>query len=204
MASKQEKRDMRITKDAAARTVLTLTMLCIATAIRAQVALKTNLLYDATLTPNAGVEVGLGRKHSLQLFYGLHPWKFGSRDQNYLKHWVLNPEYRYWFCQRMNGHFLGVHAFGGEYDASQVHLPFGYWKELRDHRYEGWYIGGGISYGYQWVLSRHWNLEAALGFGVAYIDYQKFACGECGRRLQDGSKTYIGPTKLALSLMYVF
>ena len=43
---------MRINKDPAARTVLTLTMLCIATAIRAQVALKTNLLYDAALTPN--------------------------------------------------------------------------------------------------------------------------------------------------------
>lgn len=170
-----------------------------------QVALKTNLLYDATTTPNLGVEMGVGKKHSVQLFYGLQPWKFGhGADQKYLKHWILNPEYRYWFCHRFNGSFLGVHAFGGEYDAQRVHLPFGYWKELRDNRFEGWFVGAGVSYGYQWVLSRHWNFEGSVGVGVAYIDYDKFSCGTCGRKTDDGHKTYVGPTKAALSLLYMF
>jgi len=168
-----------------------------------QVALKTNLLYDATTTPNLGVEIGVGRKSSVQLVYGLNPWKFGQGDdQKYAKHWILNPEYRYWFCQRFNGSFLGVHAFGGEYDAANVNLLF--WDELKDHRFEGWYVGGGISYGYQWVLSRHWNFEAAIGFGAAYIAYDKFNCGVCGKKLDDGHKVYVGPTKLALSLLYIF
>lgn len=80
-----------------------------------QVALKTNLLYDATTTPNIGVEMGIGKKQSVQLFYGLNPWKFGhGDDMKYAKHWILNPEYRYWFCQRFNGSFVGIHAFGGE------------------------------------------------------------------------------------------
>ena len=84
-----------------------------------QVALKTNLLYDATLTPNLGLEMGVGKKHSVQLFYGLNAWKFGhGEDRKYAKHWLLNPEYRYWFCHRFNGSFVGIHAFGGEYDAS--------------------------------------------------------------------------------------
>jgi hypothetical protein len=170
-----------------------------------QVALKTNLLYDATLTPNLGLEMGVGKKHSVQLFYGLNAWKFGhGEDRKYAKHWLLNPEYRYWFCHRFNGSFVGIHAFGGEYDASNVKLPFGYWKDLRDHRFEGWYIGGGISYGYQWVISKHWNLEAAIGVGAAYIKYDKFGCGSCGKKLDDGDKIYVGPTKLALSLMYLF
>ena len=56
-----------------------------------QVALKTNLLYDATATPNIGMEIGVGKKHSLQAFYGLHPWKFGhGDDQKYLKHCLIN------------------------------------------------------------------------------------------------------------------
>ena len=46
-------------------------------ALAQQVALKTNLLYDATATPNIGMEIGVGKKHSLQAFYGLNPWKFG-------------------------------------------------------------------------------------------------------------------------------
>jgi hypothetical protein len=168
-----------------------------------QVAVKTNLLYDATATPNLGVEIGVGKKHSFQVFYGLHPWKLGS-DEKYLKHWVINPEWRHWFCHRFNGSFVGIHAFGGEFNASKIKMPFGWWKELRDNRFEGWFVGGGISYGYQWVMSKHWNLEAAIGVGAAYIKYDKFGCGSCGKKLDDGDKIYVGPTKLALSLMYLF
>ena len=53
-------------------------------------------------------------------------------------------------------------------------------------------------------MSKHWNFEAAVGVGVAYIDYDKYACGVCGKKLDDGHKIYVGPTKLALSLMYMF
>ena len=177
----------------------------VGTAKAQQVALKTNLLYDATTTPNIGAEMGIGKQSTVQLFYGLNPWKFGhGDDMKYAKHWILNPEYRYWFCQRFNGSFVGIHAFGGEYDAANVKVPFGFWNELEDHRFEGWYVGGGVSYGYQWVLSRHWNFEAAVGVGAAYIDYGKFNCGECGKKVEDGHKIYVGPTKLALSLLYMF
>jgi len=170
-----------------------------------QVALKTNLLYDASTTPNLGLEIGAGKKHTLQVFYGLNPWKFGhAPSEKFLKHWVVNPEYRYWFCHRFNGSFLGIHAFGGQYDAYGIKPPFGWWDELKDYRHEGWFIGGGFAYGYQWVLSRHWNFEASVGIGAAYITYDKFNCGICGAKIGDGDKIYIGPTKLALSLLYMF
>lgn len=177
----------------------------IAEASAQQVALKTNLLYDATTTPNIGMEMGVGRKHSIQLYYALNPWTFGSGDdKKYIKHWMLAPEYRYWFCQRFNGSFIGIHGFGGEFDAANVKLPFGLYPGLENHRYDGWYIGGGVTYGYQWVLSRHWNLEAGIGFGVAYIKYGRYQCGVCGKKSGDGHKTYIGPTKGMLSLLYMF
>ncbi len=169
-----------------------------------QVALKTNLLYAATATPNIGLEMGVGKKHSVQMFYGLHPWKFGhGDDKKYLMHWLLNPEWRHWFCHRFNGSFVGIHALGGQFDATNIKMPFGWWKELEDHRFEGWFVGGGVSYGYQWVLSKHWNIEGSIGVGAVYIDYDKFGCGTCGKKLEDGDKWYFGPTKLALSLMYL-
>ena len=65
----------------------------IGTAQAQQVALKTNLLYDATTTPNIGAEMGIGKKSSVQLFYGFNPWKFGhGNDMKYAKHWILNPD----------------------------------------------------------------------------------------------------------------
>lgn len=167
------------------------------------VALKTNLLYWATTTPNLGAEVSFARKHSVQLFYGLNPWRAtGSRKS--IRHWLVQPEYRYWFCESFNGWFLGGHLMGGEFNAGNVDLPFGLLPQLKTRRYEGWYAGGGVTVGYQWPLSRHWNVEASLGVGYDYIKYDKFECGRCGNRLEDGHAHYVGPTKAAISFLYVF
>ena len=114
------------------------------------------------------------------------------------------PEYRYWFCESFNGWFVGAHLMGGEFNMSSVKLPFGLIPALEDHRYEGWYAGAGVTAGYQWVISRHWNLEASVGFGYDYIKFDKYKCGTCGEKVTSSHKNYIGPTKLALSLLYVF
>ena len=181
-----------------------LAMSALSAAYGQKIALKTNALYWATTTPNLGIEASLGRKHSVQLFYGLNPWKQSGGDHTSLRHWLLMPEYRYWFCQSFNGWFIGAHLMGGEFNMASVDLPFGVFNELEDHRYEGWYAGGGITAGYQWPLSKHWNIEASLGIGYDYIKYDKFRCGECGERLKSDHTDYFGPTKLALSVLYIF
>ena len=167
-----------------------------------EVAIKTNLLYDAATTPNLGVEIGTAPKQTLQLTYGWNPWKFGHNKQ--LRHWTLSPEYRWWFCHRFNGHFLGAHALGGQFNVGGVKLPMGIWKALRDHRYQGWMVGGGVTYGYQWIFSKHWNLEASLGVGYLRINYKKFVCADCGEQLAHKKRNYVGPTKAAVSLIYLF
>lgn len=43
-----------------------------------QTGVKTNLLYWATTTPNIGLEVQTGRRHTAQLFYGFNPWSSSS------------------------------------------------------------------------------------------------------------------------------
>lgn len=164
---------------------------------------KTNFLYWATTTPNIGLEAAVGRKHTAQVFFGLNPWKQSGGDQSSIRHWVLQPEYRYWFCQTFNGWFLGVHAMGGQFNAGGVKLPFGFKKGLRDHRYEGWFVGGGVTAGYQWPLSKHWNLETSLGVGYDYIQYDKFKCGNCGEKEGRSHDNYVGPTKAAISLIYM-
>lgn len=179
-----------------------------------QTAVKTNVLYDATTTPNLAVEIGVGEKSTMQLLYGLNPWTFDSEThgERKAKHWVLMPEYRWWTCSKFNGHFFGVHAMGGQFNAANVDLPIpGFYfsgdnlrKELKDHRYEGRFVGAGVNYGYQWILSRHWNLEAEIGVGYQYIWFDKYACGECGGKIADGSTQYVGITKLGISFLYIF
>lgn len=181
---------------------------------KAQLAVKTNLLYDATTTPNVGLEYAFGMRNTIQLVYGLNPWVFnsethGKRDA---KHWVLMPEYRRWLCSKFNGHFFGVHAMGGEFNASNVSLPipgafFGgenITRGVRDRRYQGDFIGIGATYGYQWILGKHWNLEAEVGVGYGHVWYDKFLCGTCGNKLSEGTTNYVGITKLGISILYLF
>lgn len=163
--------------------------------------IKTNTLYWATTTPNLGMEIGTGRKHSLQLFYGLNPWKQGGGNRTSLRHWLVMPEWRYWFCQRFNGWFLGVHGLGGQYNVAGIDLPFGMFPSLDDHRYKGWFVGGGVAAGYQYPLSRHWALEGEIGVGYAWGPYSKY-CPECNDKLKGGHRNYVGPTKAAFSVVY--
>ena len=94
------------------------------------IGVKSNLLYWATTTPNIGLETSVGKKHTAQVFVGFNPWKQSGGDQSSLRHWLVMPEYRYWFCQNFNGWFLGAHAMGGQFNAGGVKLPFGMFKDL--------------------------------------------------------------------------
>ena len=179
-----------------------------------QVAVKTNLLYDATTTPNLGMEIGVGRKNTIQLVYGLNPWTFNSEShgKRKAKHWLLMPEYRWWTCSKFNGHFLGVHLMGGQYNAANLDFPLpgaffsgeNLVKGVKDQRYQGWYAGAGFTYGYQWILSKHWNIEAEIGVGYNHVWYDRFNCDECGTKTGNGNTNYAGLTKLGLSFLYIF
>lgn len=165
-----------------------------------RLALKFNFLYAATLTPNLGFEVGLGRKTSFELTGGYN--FYSPRSKRHWKHWLVQPELRYWFCERFNGSFVGVHALGGEYNFARIsNLPFTVFDDLENYRYEGHYYGGGITYGYQWILGKRLNLEMSVGAGYARVHYQKYNCPTCGNVIEEGTKDYLGPTKAVVSLL---
>lgn len=171
------------------------------------VAIKTNILYDLTATINAGVEVGLAPRWTLDLSGNFNAWNIS--EQKRWKHYLVQPEARYWFCDRFMGHFLGIHAHGGQYNLGGIKNNISFLgtdlSKLTDHRYQGWFVGGGVAYGYAFVLGSHWNLECELGVGYAYTQYDAFECAGCGRKVETGLKHhYIGPTKLAINLVYLF
>ena len=170
------------------------------------VAIKTNLLYDATATVNIGVEVGLAPKWTLDLSGNLNAWNYDENTK--WRHWMAQPEARYWFCDRFSRHFIGFHAIGGQYNFGGIENNISFlgtnFKELTDKRYQGWGLGAGVAYGYAFILGKHWNLELELGVGYAYLDYDIFSCAGCGRNIGSGNNHYFGPTKAAINLVYVF
>lgn len=169
-------------------------------------AIKSNLLYDATTTINLGIEKTIAPKWTFDLSGNYNPFQFS--DNMKWKHWLVQPEFRWWTCREFSGHFLAAHLVGGAYNFGNIDgLPDflgNNLSELADHRFEGWFAGAGVGYGYAWMLGKHWNLEAEIAFGAAYTNFDKYYCPKCGEKIGTDNHIYVGPTKAAISLVYLF
>lgn len=189
--------------------VLTLLLLAGVGSLSAQdrFGVKTNLLYGGyARTPNLGIEIGLSPRWTLELSGAYNPFnlKGSDADNKKLVHWVASPEFRYWTCQRFNGHFLGVHGLYGNYNIGGYNLPLLFGKGSRDYRHEGQAMGGGVSYGYSVVLGKRWNLEFTAGVGVLYLNYDRYECPKCGQKVEpDTRKLFFGPTRAGISVSFL-
>lgn len=192
------------------RTIFLL-MIVMAGALRSEVkaqdvAIKTNLLSDAFMNVNLGIEVGLAPRWSIDLSGDFNAWDL-SRGRKW-KHWFVQPEARYWLCEALGGHFFGLHAMAGQYNIGHLDMDFKFlgtdFSKFKDNRYQGWFGGLGVAYGYAWLLGKHWSLEGEIGVGWLHTKYDKFECEGCGRRVGNGRHDYFGPTKAAINLVYVF
>lgn len=186
--------------------VLTIILAAAYTADAQRFALKTNLLYDATATVNVGAEFSMAPKWTFDLSGNLNAWNVN--DQKW-KHFMVQPEARYWFCDKFQGHFLGVHALGGIYNIGYIpnNIKYMNWdfSRLTDHRFQGNFIGAGVAYGYAYPLTHHLNLEFELGAGYVYTVYDEYECYGCGKKTADNiCKSYVGLTKAAIGLVYIF
>lgn len=181
------------------KTILVIAALALAaTASGQKVALKNNLLYDATTSLNIALELKAGQRTTLHLPVGYNPWTFS--DNRKLKHILVQPEFRWWVCEPFEGHFWGVHAHWAFYNVGGIKTPF---RNTREYRHQGWLAGAGVSYGYSWILAPRWSIEATIGAGYAYLSYDKYPYQKCAERIGSDTHHYFGITKLGLSLVFM-
>ena len=139
------------------------------------VAVKSNLLYDATQTINLGVEVGLHQRWTLDLSGNYNSW---SKDSSVKwRHLFIQPEARYWFCDRFAGHFIGGHLIYGAFNFGNLNNNISFLgtdlTSLSKYRYQGFGYGIGLSYGYAFLLSKHLNLGNGAGCGIYFCRLPK-------------------------------
>lgn len=182
------------------------------TASAQKVAVKSNLLYLATATPNVGVEVALADRWTLEVAGGYNPWTFNRENNLKAKHWLVSPEVRYWFCESFHGHFIGVNGNYAQFNISGMPIPKLFWEfrstastkeNFKKARINGWTVGAGITYGYQFILSGRWNLELTAGLGIWYTEYDRFENRNCGMFEQAVRKHAFGPTSVGVSFIYL-
>ena len=163
-------------------------------------AVKTNLLFDAALMPNIELEVPIGKRWSLNGEY-MFPWWLINDDRYCLQILMGGLEVRYRPGKRsgrdvLTGHFIGLYAGGGKYDLQ--------WDK---NGYQGeFFIAAGVSYGYAHSIARNLRLEYNIGIGMLRTDYRHYHSRDNHRTLlwqENGEYTWLGPTKLKISLVWL-
>ena len=81
-------------------------------------AIKTNLISDATATVNIGTEIGIAPKWTIDISGSYNNWS--KNDSVKWKHAFIQPEARYWFCDRFSRHFIGAHLIGGAFNLGNI------------------------------------------------------------------------------------
>lgn len=163
-------------------------------------ALKTNMLYDALLVPNIGVEVAFADVWSVAANW-MYAWWKCDHKHNYWRTYGGDIEIRRWFgpqaeAKPLSGHHAGIYGQMLTYDVELGHSGY-----LGDR----WTWAVGASYGYSLPVGRHLNIDFEIGIGYLQGTYQKYKPIDDHYVWQSTRKRHwVGPTKLEISLVWLF
>lgn len=191
---------------------ISLLLLCGISSHAQRFAVKTNALYWASATPNLGVEVAMGERWTFEVEGGYNPWTFNNEKNMKARHWLVSPEFRYWFCNSFQGHFIGINGNCTQFNIGAVPVPVqkafislndSTELDLEKSRVEGWAVGAGLTYGYAFPIARRWNVEFTAGFGYWYSVYNQYESRKCGLFQETVQKHALGMTSLGISFIYM-
>lgn len=161
--------------------------------------ISTNLLDYACLgTMNVETSYPLSRYWSLTLGLKYNPFTFRKDEPGneiQLRQRSVSIGARMWPWHIWSGWWFAARARYQEYNFGGVVSP---------QTEEGDRIGTGLYVGYTYMLSPHFNLEFGLGAWGGLDWYRTYSCQTCGVTLNEGSRTFILPDDLMISLAYVF
>lgn len=178
---------------------------------RAQVVnVETNAIDWLNLgTMNVEAGVGVSRHVSLHAGVRVNPWtfrrgepsnRFDDPDGNFERQFQHKRQMyavgmRYWPWYVYSGWWFGAKAQYSEYD---------YGGLFKQNREAGDAFGGGLSAGYTYMLSKHWNLDFGLGVWGGYKKYGSYRCVNCGKPVTKSEDYFIVPDEIKVAIMYVF
>jgi len=160
-----------------------------------KIAIKNNLLFDALLVANLGVEISPWKHWSLDLPVWYSPYNISSTRN--IRLLGIQPEIRWWPQEAMKGHFIGLHTH-----VLGFNIALNDYARYQDPNHALW--GMGLSYGYALSLgkSEHWGLEFNLGAGFAKYQYDAYRNEHNGPKFKSGSDCYWGITRAGITLSY--
>jgi outer membrane protein OmpA-like peptidoglycan-associated protein len=163
------------------------------------IAAKTNLLYDAALVPNIGVELYLGKQWTVSADWFYNWWYSDSRHYYWQGYGGYLGVRKYFGSKSeenpFTGHHVGLYGLMMTYDVE--------WGN-RGYQMPDWGFGGGLEYGYSMPIARRLNLDFSLGIGYQDGTYKEYLPLDGHYVWQSTHKRHwIGPTKAEISLKWL-
>lgn len=167
---------------------------------------RTNMLYDALLLPDLGVEFYLGHNWSIKGNW-MYGWWDKSGSHRYWRAYGGDLTLRRWFGSAaarkpLTGHHAGIYAQLLTYD-----FEFGGKGEMAGEPGEPLWArpsyAFGLEYGYSLPVARRLNIDFAIGIGYLGGYYYKYH-PEGKMYVADSlhRRNWFGPTKLEVTLVW--
>ena len=177
-------------------------------------ALRTNLLYDATLSPNIGAELRLDSVWTAGLNVGFNAWDIDKETNKKWRHLLVAPNVRRYFGEKRvtmshgrdslsyHPRYFEADLIYSHYNVGNTRIPFGLYDAVKDRRLQGDLFALGGKYGYSWILARDWRLEAEAGIAVGYAWFKEYDCDHCGTYYGRGDRIFLLP-QLGINVVYI-
>jgi len=166
--------------------------------------ISTNLFDWAALgTINLEAAISVSRHFSINVGGKYNPWEFHPKSgpisliQN--KHWMASVGARYWPWYVFSGLWIGAKLQYCDYKET------GIWRQAYD---QGKALGAGLSAGYTFMISKHFNVELGAGFwGGRLLEHTLYDCPNpscMDTPRESGPKGFIAVNDINVSLHWLF
>lgn len=167
-----------------------------------RIALRTNLLYDATLSPNLGVDVRVDSAWTVGLLAGFNAWDIDKEKNKKWRHALFSIRARKYRDSLFHKGYYEADVIYSHYNVGNTKIPFGLYSAVKDRRLQGDLVALGGKYGYSWILARHWRIEAEAGVAVGYAWFKEYDCDHCGTYYGKGDRIFLLP-QLGINVVYI-
>ena len=167
-----------------------------------RMALRTNLLYDATLSPNFGLDVRVDSAWTVGLLAGVNAWDIDKEKNKKWRHALFSLRARKYRDSLFHKGYYEADVIYSHYNVGNTKIPFGLYSAVKDRRLQGDLIALGGKYGYSWILSRTWRIEAEAGVAVGYAWFKEYDCDHCGTYYGKGDRIFLLP-QLGINVVYI-
>lgn len=162
--------------------------------------IRTNLLYNAFITPTLGIEWHINKSIGIKVDGSYAFW--GNEHGRVHKLWIVSPEIR-WYINKTPRFYWGIGSTIGEFNiykgivGNMVSGQTGYQGKL---------LGGCLTVGYMLKLSRVFSLDFNIGLGYTHLKYDTFSLSNEIRvkKAKDITKNIWGPSQAGISFVWHF